>query len=128
MRNEKYTSIAHEHATLLAIIRVAKERFLPMEGVDEPAVRIESEHLPRADSEVPEDTVIEVIMRLQRLAVDREGELKKFNFVKTESTYESAWDEKRTKEPGQQKPPAPGGQGKVKSRKGGSQASGTPVR
>lgn len=129
MRNDKYESLAYEHATMVAIIRVAREKFLPMEGVDAPEQRIDSEHLPRATSEVPEDSIIDVIVKLQRLADSKQAEMRKFNFVRTENSYESEWEpEERSKEPSNQKPPAQGGQGKKKRSKGGGQAPSAPSR
>jgi hypothetical protein len=91
--NTEYKKLAYERAVLMTLVRVAQERYLPITGADEPEVKIECEDLPRNESEVPEDAIIEVVLRLRNLAVNREMLMGKFKFVNTEASDEQEWEE-----------------------------------
>ena len=117
--NSNYRKLAHERAILMALVNVAKEKFLPLEGEDSPAVTIECEELPRNESEVPEDAVIDVVMKLQRLALNRESEMTKYKFVAQETNDEQEWE---SASKGSSPPAAaPNRKGKGKGSQGASQ-------
>lgn len=125
MSNAQYKQLAHEKAVLLAVIRIAQDKYLPVEGMDAPELQIESDDLARSDCLVPEDAVIEVLMRLKKLVDTINSEMTDFKFVKTEGTYVKAWHTERESQSSPEKPAAQGKQGKAKGGKGGSQTSTT---
>lgn len=118
----EYKKLAYERATLKAIIRLAKDHYLPKEGADDPELDIESEDLIRVDCLVPQESVISVITKLQNLESRIAAEMQQFQFTKTESSYASEWkDEKRPPQSPPAKPSPPGPKGKGKGGKGGAQ-------
>jgi len=100
--NNAYRTLAYERAVLMTLVRVAKEKYLPIEGAAEPEVKIECEDLPRNESEVPEDAIIDVVVRLHQLAVNREVQMASFKFVSTEASNEQEWAEAAGKSQGSQ--------------------------
>jgi len=121
MDNAQYKQLAHEKAVLLSIIRIAQDKYLPVEGMDVAEIEIESDDLARNDCKVPEDSIIEVLMRLRKLVDNINKEMTDFKFVKTEGTYVKAWNAERESQSSPEKPAAQGKQGKAKGGKGGSQ-------
>lgn len=124
--NTKYKELAYERSILLALVRFAKDELLPIEGSETARKTIICEELARSESVVPEDPIIDVVLKLERLVGKREAEMGKFNFVETESIDEQEWAE-------EEQPKAPvvsGGQalGKVgkkrknRGRQGGNKA------
>ncbi len=122
MNNVQYKQLAYEKAVLMAVLRLAQDKYLPVEGMADAEIKIECEDLPRTESEVPEDAVIEVLFRLRKLADDVGKEMSNYKFVKTESNYDKSWQSEREGKPSEEKPPAKGKQGKGKGGKGGPQA------
>lgn len=119
----EYKKLAYERATLQAIVRLAKENFLPKEGADDPELDIESEDLPRVDCLVPTEYVIGVVTKLQNLESKLAAEMQRFQFTKAESSYESDWkQEERPSQASPEKAGAPAAKGKGKGGKGGQQA------
>lgn len=125
MMNAHYRRLAHERAVLLALVRLAKDKYLPPEGLTEPELTVESDDLPRGDSRVPEDAIIDVLMSVQRLANNIEKEMGEFSFVRMEQKNEQRSEQKRTQEPSHPQPSAPAGQRKSKGGKGNPQAPAT---
>lgn len=95
--NNEYRKLAYERAVLMTLVRVAQERFLPIVGADEAEVKIECEDLPRNESVVPEDAIIDVVLRLRQLAINREVQMGSFKFVNTEASNEQEWAEAASK-------------------------------
>lgn len=122
MNNAHYRRLAHERAVLLALVRLAKDKYLPPEGLSEPELTIESDDLPRGDSRVPEDAVIDVLMSVQRLANGIEKEMGEFSFVRMEQRNEQRSEQKRAQEPSNSQSAKEPGKGKGKGGKGGQQA------
>lgn len=119
----EYKKLAYERATLQAIVRLAKDHFLPKEGADDPELDIESEDLARSDCLVPAEYVIGVVTKLQNLESKLAAEMQQFQFTKAESSYESDWKkEERPSGGSPEKPGAPAAKGKGKGGKGGAQA------
>lgn len=121
MNNAQYRLLAHEKAVLQAIVRIAQDKYLPVEGTPDPELKIESDDLPRNECEVPEDAVIEVLMRFKKLIDNLDKEMSNFKFVKTEGAYDKAWIAERESQPSAEKPATQGKQGKGKGGKGSSQ-------
>lgn len=122
MNNVQYKQLAYEKAVLLAVFRLAQDKYLPVEGMADAEIKIECEDLPRTESEVPEDAVIEVLFRLRKLADNVSKEMSNYKFVKTEGPYDKSWQSERESKPSEEKPPAQAKQGKRKGGKGGPQA------
>lgn len=121
MKDAHYKQLAYERATLLNVVRLARERYLPLEGMDNPEVRIESDDLPRSDCVVPEDAIIDVIVKLDKLADKIEKEMRQYSFTRVENNYEKEWEE-RPSQSSPAKPGAPPTKGKGKGGKGSPQA------
>jgi hypothetical protein len=121
--NSEYKKLAQERTILLALVGLAKEKFLPPEGEDDPEVKLSCEELPLSDSVIPEDPIIDVVLKLQKLAHNRELQMAKYRFVATkEQTYEQEWaEEDQSKSPPAQVG-APAAKGKGKGGKGSPQA------
>ena len=122
MDNTKYKQLAHEKAVLQALLRLAQDKYLPVEGMPDPELKIECDDLPRSECEVPEDAIIEVLMNLKKLVDNLSKEMANFKFVKTEGAYVKAWNAERENQPSPESPAAKAKQGKGKGGKGGSQA------
>jgi hypothetical protein len=122
MNNAQYKQLAYEKAVLMAILRLAQDKYLPVEGMDEAEIKVECEDLPRSDCAVPEDAVIDVLLRLRKLAENVGKEMSNYKFVRTESPYDKSWQSERESKPSEEKPTAKGKQGKGKGGKGGPQA------
>lgn len=125
MDNTQYRQLAYEKAVLSALLRLAQDKYLPVEGMVDPELKIECDDLPRNECEVPEDAIIEVMMRVKRLIDNVTKEMASFKFVKTEGTYDKAWQSERESQPSKESPAAKGKQGKGKGGKGGPQAPAT---
>lgn len=125
MDNSQYRQLAHEKAVLSALLRLAEDKYLPVEGMTDPELKIECDDLPRNECVVPEDAIIEVMMRIKKLVDNIAKEMSNFKFVKTEGTYDKAWQSEREGQPSKESPSAKGKQGKSKGGKGGPQAPAT---
>ncbi len=130
--NTAYRKLAYESATLKALVRLAKEEFLPSEGSEEPTRQILCETLPVKDSKVPEDDVHDVILNLERVIRAKELEMSKYKFVATETDYEQEWTQGPTQKTAQASPrnsggQAPGGHGKQGKGRGGQGGSKAPT-
>jgi len=90
----EYRNTAYESAIFLAVARIAREKFLPHEGEEIPLQKIECEELPRGECSVPIDSVIDVILRLERMADTRKRKLARFKLIEvTEADDEREWEE-----------------------------------
>lgn len=112
--NSQYKKLAYERAVLQAFVRVAREKFLPAEGEEEAEERVEAGELPRDISIVPEDEIIEMVVRIQRLADMRELEMTRYKHTLTEIDDEQEWNEakKTPTSPGSKGARPQGGKGK----------------
>lgn len=126
--NTEYRKLAYERAVLMTLVRVAQERYLPITGADEPEVKIECEDLPRNESEVPEDAIIDVVLRLRNLAVKRELLMTKFKFVNTEASDEQEWEEAGKSQSSEAQLGAEGPAGALASGEAHSKAAAVPGR
>ena len=87
----EYKKLAHERAVLMTLVNIIKDKYLPLAGMEEAELKIECEELPRNESEVPEDTLIDVALRLQNIAGNRELKMSRFKHVSMEVTDEEEW-------------------------------------
>lgn len=115
----EYKKLAYERTVLLAAAGLVQEHFLPPEGEETPLRSIECEELPRNESTVPEDPIIDVVLKLRRLAQNRELKMSRYSQTIAEQDDEQEWQE-----------PAPAGAGKKGTGsgagKGTSQGGGSP--
>jgi hypothetical protein len=125
MDNAQYRQLAYEKAVLSALLRIAQDKYLPVEGMPDPELKIDSDDLPRSECTVPEDAIIEVLLRLKKLVDNVDKEMASFKFVKTEGAYDKAWVAERESQSSPEKSAAKGKQGKGKGGKGGPQAPAT---
>lgn len=123
--NPEYRRLAYEHAVLMALVRVAQERFLPLESADTAAMPIDSEDMPSAGSRVPEDCIIDVVLKIRRLADARKRRLQNFRMVEAplEAEDEQEWEEASTIEHDSKKDPETSVKGKAKNSEGVDQAA-----
>ena len=123
-----FKRLAHERAVFLALSRVVQERYLTVEGAEAPVQRIECDDLPRGDCQVPEDAVMDVVMRLDRMAAKRARDLNRFKLVPTseesdEQEWEDAGEEEATGKGSRKEDGATVKQGKNKGGSGAPQAA-----
>lgn len=114
MNSTEYKKLAYERAVLMTLVQDAQAKYLPIEGTTSAEVTIECEDLPRNESEVPEDAIIDVVLRLRNLAMNREVKMSRYKFVNMEETDEQEWEQASGTGKGSQEEPGaegPAGEG-----------------
>ena len=88
--NSEYIQLSYERGVLQALIRLSKDHFLKGDGDQPPRARVICEELPQTRGEVPQEEVLRVIHKLERMAQARELELSRFTMVKADYNEEEA--------------------------------------
>ena len=92
MTTQQYVKLAQQRAAFMALSRLVQERYLPIEGADEPEMRVEAEDLPRNESEVSQEVWVEMAAKLNNLAAKRQEKMSGFRFVEASDLDEQEWE------------------------------------
>lgn len=113
--NHDYERLAYEVGVLRTLIQLGKSNLLKMEGDGTPKVEVYCENLSLSKAKAPEESILFVLNKLERMVRSREMELGRFSMVRLD--YDE--DEKVSQGSGSQaEARTEAGKGKAKDRRG----------